>query len=328
MPFSIFKNRPKLQRKVEFSIKLVILLLLFASLYWQIVRKDDVENVLEDVLAIAARNSSLILLVLALMFANWGLEAWKWWLLINRAEPLSFGKAFLAIFCGATLTLFTPNRVGEYGGRFIFLANPLRLQTLQATVLGSIAQIWVTILAGLVGMAWWLARTSNLSADLLPVLYGVVIVLAGLTTYLYFRWEVVLSLLGRIKYLQRYQDRWVKVLHFSTLELLKVLLLAALRYGVYTAQFLLLLYAFEIEINPWHGAALIATVFLFQTAIPSIAIFDLGIRGNLAVFIFSGFVPYIELVIAAAFCLWLINLVLPALIGYVIIVATKMFKSS
>ncbi len=330
MPFSIFRNMPKpRQRVVEFSIKLVILLLLFASLYWQIVRKDDVGKVFDDILTMIGRNRNLILLVFSMMFVNWGIEAWKWWLLINRAEPLSYFRSYLAIFSGATLTLFTPNRIGEYGGRFIFLNNPLRLETLQATILGSIAQIWVTILAGLGGMAWWLSHSAGVSNELLPVLYAAVVGTVIVLTLLYFRLEVLGSLLGRVKYLQKYHDRWVKLIHFSTTELLQVLLLAALRYGVYLAQFLLLLYALEVGIEPWQGAALIATIFLFQSAIPSIAIFDLGIRGNLALFVFTGFVGTNELqqVVAAAFCLWLINLVIPAILGYAIISVTKLFRS-
>lgn len=327
MPFSVFYNKPKLRRLVEISIKLVILLLLFASLYWQIVRKDNVEKVFADIFNIMVRNSSLILLVFALMFANWGVEAWKWWLLINRAEKLGYGKAFLAIFSGTTLTLFTPNRIGEYGGRFIFLKDPLRLETIQATILGSIAQMWVTVLAGLVGMAWWLSNSTKMGSESQPVLYTLVVVAMVLCTVLYFRLELIASLLGRIRYLQKYQDRWVKLIHFSHWELLKVLLLAVLRYGVYLGQFLLLLYALEVTIEPIHGAALIATIFLFQTAIPSIAIFDLGIRGNLAVFVFTGFVTGLEPVVAAAFCLWLINLVIPAVIGYAIILTTKMFRN-
>jgi hypothetical protein len=161
MSFSYFRNKPKLRRTVEFSIKLVILLLLFATLYWEIAKRDDIYLVINKIALSFGQNFNLILLVIALMFVNWGIEALKWKLLINRAEPLSFVKSYLAVFSGATLTLFTPNRIGEYGGRFIFLKDPLRSETIQATILGSIAQIWVTILAGLIGFFWWLSGSQE-----------------------------------------------------------------------------------------------------------------------------------------------------------------------
>ncbi len=327
MPFSFFHNNPQLRRTVEFSIKLVILLLLFASLYWQIARKDDIGLVFSGIMSAIDKNIYLILLVVGLMFANWGIEALKWWLLINRAEPLTYFKSFLAIFSGATLTLFTPNRIGEYGGRFIFLKRPLRLETLQATILGSIAQIWVTILAGMAGLVWWLSGTSTYTGATIQLMYWGLGFAMLFFTLLYFRLDIVARLIGKIKVLKRYQDKWTRLIHFSNTELLKVLILAAIRYGIYTGQFLILLYALDVSIDPWHGAALIATIFLLQSSIPTIAIIDLGVRGNLALFVFNGYTEQLNQVVAAAFCLWLINLVLPAILGYGIILSTKLFRS-
>ena len=82
MPFSFFHNNPKLRKTVEFSIKLAILLLLFASLYWQIARRDDISLVFSDIVSAFDRNIYLIMLVFGLMFANWGLEAAKWPILL------------------------------------------------------------------------------------------------------------------------------------------------------------------------------------------------------------------------------------------------------
>lgn len=265
---------------------------------------------------------------MGLMFANWGVEAAKWWLLINRAEPLSYSKSFLAVFSGATLTLFTPNRIGEYGGRFIFLKRPLRLETLQATILGSIAQIWVTIIVGMVGLLWWLSGSSSFSGPTNGLLYVFFVFIAViLFAYLYFRLDILIKLIGKVKLLAKYREKWNGLLHFNTGELLKVLLLAAFRYSIYTGQFLILLYALGVDIAPWHGVALIATIFLLQSTIPTIAIIDLGVRGNLALYVFDGYTEQLNQVVAAAFCLWLINLVIPAILGYGIILSTKLFRS-
>lgn len=326
MPFSILRNRPKLQRQVEFSIKLVILLLLFASLYWQLVEKENISKIFLDFKGALSLNGNLILLVFLLMFVNWGLEAAKWWLLINKLQRLSFVKAVLAIFSGATLTLFTPNRIGEYGGRFIFLDNPLRLDALQATLLGSVAQIWVTILAGLGGFVWWLSQSHHFGKGIALGFNLTIAVCVLLLSWLYFRLGFLANLLGRIKFLAKYQHKWQQVAHYSHTDLLFVLLLAGLRYAVYTGQYVLLLHAFGVAMPLGNSVALIATMFLLQSIVPSIAIIDLGIRGNLALFVFTGFTLALNQVVAAAFCLWFINLVLPALLGYLAIVATRMFN--
>lgn len=327
MPFSIFNNKPKLRKAVEFSIKLVILLLLFATLYWQIAKRDDINVVISGIALSFERNLNLILLAFGLMFVNWGIEAWKWMLLINRAEPLSFVKSYLAIFSGTTLTLFTPNRIGEYGGRFIFLKDPLRLETVQATVLGSIAQIWVTILAGLLGLFWWLSGSQDYDSVSQVLLYVGLGVAMLLFTVLYFRLDIIALWVGKVKWLAKYQSKWSTLIHFSATELLKVLALATLRYAAYAVQFLLLLYAFDVEIGVLPGLALIATLFLFQSSVPTIAIIDLGVRGNLALLVFAGHTPMLDHVVAAAFSLWFINLVIPAVIGYIIILSTKLFRN-
>jgi hypothetical protein len=327
MSFSYFRNKPKLRRAVEFSIKLVILLLLFATLYWQIAKRDDIAQVINKIALSFGQNFNLILLVFALMFVNWGIEALKWKLLINRAEPLSFAKSYLAVFSGATLTLFTPNRIGEYGGRFIFLKNPLRSETIQATILGSIAQILVTILAGLTGFFWWLSGSQEYSILSQVLFYSILVAAIAILTFLYFRLDLIAALLGRVTWLAKYQSKWLTLIDFSIKELLTVLVLAAVRYGVYAVQFLLLLYAFDVDVIIWHGLALIATFFLFQSSVPTIAIIDLGVRGNLALLVFAGYTSQLEQVVVSSFSLWLINLVLPALIGYVVILSTKLFRN-
>lgn len=323
MPFILFADKPKLQRIAELSIKLVILLVLFASIYLQVVKKDTIESVFDSILLKISNNISLIILVVLLMFVNWGLEAWKWWLLISRVEQLPFAKAVLAIFSGATLTLFTPNRIGEYGGRFVFLKNPIRLAALQATLLGSIAQIWITAVAGLLGLVFWINHTVELQ-QYEALLYGVAVVLTLAVTLLYFKLGIVARLVSQWPVLGKYKEKWLSVADYSNGELVKVLLLATLRYGVYLGQYILLLDAFGAGLPTVTAAALVATMFVFQSVIPSIAMFDLGIRGNLTILVFTGFITQMDAALAAAFTLWLINLVLPAIIGYGVILSSKL----
>jgi hypothetical protein len=139
--------------------------------------------------------------------------------------------------------------------------------------------------------------------------------------------DLIAALLGKVTWLAKYQSKWLTLIDFSIKELLTVLVLAAVRYGVYAVQFLLLLYAFDVDVKIWDGLALIATFFLFQSSVPTIAIIDLGVRGNLALFVFAGYTLLLEQVVVASFSLWLINLVIPALIGYIVILSTKLFRN-
>jgi hypothetical protein len=68
-------------------------------------------------------------------------------------------------------------------------------------------------------------------------------------------------------------------------------------------------------------------MFLFLAIIPSIALVELGIRGKLALELF-GWISANQLgVISAVISIWLVNLVLPAIIGSLLIIRIKIFTT-
>jgi len=55
------------------------------------------------------------------MLVNWVLEALKWEIPDPAITTMTLWRSVEAIFCGLTWAIFTPNRLGEYGGpRFVF----------------------------------------------------------------------------------------------------------------------------------------------------------------------------------------------------------------
>jgi hypothetical protein len=60
-------------------------------------------------------------LAIALMLVNWGLESLKWKYLIENFEPIDFSTAIKAVFSGVTLSVITPNQIGDFAGRVIHL---------------------------------------------------------------------------------------------------------------------------------------------------------------------------------------------------------------
>ena len=68
--------------------------------------------------------------LLLFVFVNWGIEARKWQLLMKAVQPMSFITAFKSVLCGVTLSLNTPNRMGEYGGRILFVKEGNRIKAI------------------------------------------------------------------------------------------------------------------------------------------------------------------------------------------------------
>ena len=93
---------------------------LFYSLYQQIKLQP---NLYESMALIKeapfGSNGWKFWLVILLAFLNWGLEARKWQVLLKPIQQINFFRAYKSVLSGLALSLNTPNRMGEYGGRIL-----------------------------------------------------------------------------------------------------------------------------------------------------------------------------------------------------------------
>ena len=70
---------------------------------------------------------------------------------------------------------------------------------------------------------------------------------------------------------------------------------------------------------PLEGFCLAALFFWIMAVIPGIALTELGIRGKVSLFLFQAFSAGSLGILAATGALWLLNLIVPSLIGGVLI---------
>ena len=110
--------------------------------------------------------------------------------------------------------------------------------------------------------------------------------------------------------------------------LLSLLLgLSALRYLIFSFQYYMLLLAMQVDMPFLQAMIFISVIYLVLTAIPSIALADIGIRGSVALFFFGMVSDNTTGILLATLLLWFINIVLPALIGYIYVWKMKVYKS-
>lgn len=276
------------------------------------------------------------LLVIILMFANWSCEALKWRVLIGHIQPISFITAFKAILSGLSVSLAmnTPNGAGEYIGRILYIKQGNRLRAITLTFVGSISQLIVTMVLGTIGL--FLLRnhfynTTNesfhLSLRLINLIaYGSIIVTTGLIV-VYFKLSWLIKLLEKIPFVSKYSFFIQKLEDFKWQELLKVLLISALRYIVFAIQYLLLLPVFSVGIEMVTAFWLITVMFLVLAVIPTIALAELGVRGKISLFLFGVFSSNSLGIVFTASAIWLINLVVPALAGSLFVIGIKLFRN-
>jgi uncharacterized membrane protein YbhN (UPF0104 family) len=127
-----------------------LFILLSYSLYRQIINQPNLPQRWDEIKESWA--NPFFWLAVTLVVVNWGLEARKWQIQIEPLEKFSFRKAFKSVLAGCSITMLTPNRIGEYGGRIVYVQDQHRLRAITLTILGSISQFFVTLVMGTAGI--------------------------------------------------------------------------------------------------------------------------------------------------------------------------------
>ena len=128
----------------------------------------------------------LVAIVFFLMILNWMIEAQKWKYLIQFEEPVSFARAFRGVLTGTAISFFTPNRVGEFAGRILVLKPEHRIRGALATLVGSVSQLLVTILTGLLALPFVLPLIKKIVLLDYAFVFVSVILISFVLVKLYF----------------------------------------------------------------------------------------------------------------------------------------------
>jgi hypothetical protein len=276
----------------------------------------------------------LLLISLALMPLNWSLEAVKWRYILKTKENVSFIVALKAVLSGTTISAVSPNRTGDYFGRVFVLKKTSFWEGVFLTLIGSYAQTITTLLFG--GIAFFSLFAPSLvslnyitTSQLLIFQYAFFAALI-VSMLLYFRISLISALIPKKwskirKYLVIFKNYTFKQLFFT-------LILSFLRYGVFSLQYYIILVAVGFsDLSLFTGLSIVSTIFLLNTIRPSIALLEIGIRGSVAIFVFSlyyGFDTQSDnAIFTASTIIWLINIILPALMGLLFIKDLRFFKS-
>lgn len=262
----------------------------------------------------------LLLLIVALMPLNWFLETKKWVALLQPLSAVPMGRALRVVLIGLAGSLFTPNRIGEYGGRLLLLPKAQRHQALYATLLGAFSQ-WL-VLIGLGAWAWtgvlwsgWLAASPALRWSATGIaLFGTAALLA-----LYSQSKALLRWVARRPRWQRWTQGVADTPfeRYTPASMLQALSYAGVRSLTYSLQYVGLLLFFGYDVPFLLMLLGVLLVYGIQTGLPLPPSTGLLARGNVALLIFGWLQPTAMplSILAATFGLWLLNVVLPALLG-------------
>ena len=337
----MIKN-PKIRKTYNIIIRLTIILATYGYIYKQIIMKNNYSGFLQNLNNTFQDTHFVILFCLGfiLVFINWGIESSKWKYLIKKIEVLSFSKSVKAVLSGVSVSIFTPNRIGEYFGRAFILEKANRFEGVLITIIGSISQLLITIIFGSISLIFFIPEFFDISEYFYGYIGLVVSILVILTFLLifFFNIKILTSILESFS-----KKKWVKFRkrikifsQYSKKELFTVLMLSFIRYIIFTLQFYILLKAFSVDVIFSQSIMIISIIFLVMTALPTITLAELGIRGSVTMFFFGLYFEKQGLpidqsefgIILASSSIWIINLAIPALLGTVFVFNLKFFRKN
>ncbi len=316
----------------------------FGFLYYEIFIKRDFSSIVNFYPEVSDSQLfyPLLAAVFLLLILNFLLESIKWKFFISPLEKISLWNSFKAVLTGVSVSMFMPNRVGDYLGRVFILKSADRIQAIISTIVGSMSQLITTLLFGSVALLIAFPAYMNLSEQinlwLYTGLWAVVVIGDATIIFFYLNFAAFSSVIKRIsgkgyKKIKKYAEVFSL---YKTTDMLTMLVLSMLRYLVFSFQFFILLILFKVEIGYFEAMILISIVYLSMAIIPTIAFTEIGVRGSVSVFIFSYFFALSgnnginqELgVVSASTILWLFNLVVPAFVGAIFVFSLKFFRKS
>lgn len=315
------------------AIKIIIVLAGCWVIYLKVIKNQNLTEMWDSVRHSFSSPKNVVLMALALLLMplNIAVEAMKWQKSVQPVEKIPFWKAFIAIFTGVTAGMMSPNRIGDFLGRIFILENGNRIKASMLTFVGNIAQMIVTVSLGCIA---WIFFSKEKNIWLVIAISLIIIVLLLL---IYFNIHI-------LKYLQKIiPTRWkVKTEQymevfgsFSRRALAQILLLAFAKYAVYSLQFVLLIWAFDVPLGYFGAMIPIMMTYLLMTVIPFITITEIAVRGSVCIFVFEKWLiinginsSFSMMVFSASTLLWFYNLAIPAVTGLFFIRKLKFVRRS
>lgn len=319
-------NKTTKKKLLNYIVAPALMLLLLWLIYRQISHQGDLAAQWADFRAHWQTGNKLWLaIVLLLAPLNWMMEATKWKMLLQKIQPLPFRQAFASTLTGIAFSLVTPNKIGDFAGRILYLEHKNKLRAAIATLIGNLSQTIVTYLFGIAGLIYF---NINYPGTWPRLLLAAALLSAALLSYLYLRIDLIAGWAERRPWLRKVLLSVRILKRYSRKDLLRLLAVSCCRFCVYNTQFLLLANILGAGIPPVTGFLISGLMFWMITVIPSIFLADLGVRGYVAGLLFTdtAIAGNGMAILAGSYMIWVLNLVIPAIIGSLLLLSIRIVR--
>jgi hypothetical protein len=292
------------QRVIQW-LKLAIVLI---ALYYVSTRIAQHAALFKDVVLSPDVYTLPLLVVVLLLPVNIAMETFRWKTLVRHVQHINFLTALKGVLSGFTTALASPNRMGEFVGRVLFLPEQYRVAAGIVSGIGGILQVLVTTLVAL------------------PILifHDDIFQLVTSTDHLFPLLAVVVIIPFSILFI--FPKSWLNAIKSATQIPGKRLSWAAsftfIRFTIYSIQLAILLSAFS-SCGLAEALQCAVLVYFFVTVIPTFAWTEIVVRGTVSGIVAGALGISEEAAIISASLLWIVNVVVPAGFGAILLLVNR-----
>jgi uncharacterized protein (TIRG00374 family) len=311
----ILGNRIKWLNKTNLIIiaKILIALGLLFFLVWS-VEYDKI------IYAFSNANLYIISVVLLLGVVNIYLQFTKWNLTCSEVlKEKNKSKVFRSLFYGLSAGIITPLRIGEYFGRGIEFKDKSLVQVTVATLIDKFFPLIMVAFLGSVSSLFFIYYYFHVSLYIVLALFILIFTLFYVFILLILNnrfWDTLLF--SKIKSSEKLKPFLSKLKAFQNLDrkyFYKMLFISLLFYSCFLIQYALLVSAFSNHFDYLHYFWAANLIMFTKTVIPPISMGELGVREGASVYFIKQFGETASVGFNASILLFIINLLIPALIG-------------
>ncbi|MCJ1807528.1 flippase-like domain-containing protein [Flavobacterium covae] len=258
-----------------------------------------------------------IVFILFLSVLNRLIEILKWKNLIQEIKTISLVESTKQVLGALTLALFTPNGIGEYAGKALFFEKNQTSKVIFLNLICNGVQLVLTVFFGILGLMYFNTYFSVVRSK-------VVFIVLGITVFL-----ILIIIFFRKAKIGKYSIE--KIIHKINAIPKKIhqknLFLGVLRYLTFSHQYYFLFLMFGVDLPYLLLMSVITSVYFLASSLPSFQFLDFAVKGSVAVFFFGLLKVNEWVVLFISTLMWILNTVLPVVIGSYFVLNFKLRES-
>lgn len=298
-------------------IKVLIVGGAFFFIYNQLANNDKLDW--QRFLMVFRKNQSVtgITFILLLSVLNRYFEILKWQNLVSVLRPNTLSEATKQVLAALTAGIFTPNGVGEYAGKALYFEKTAAKKIIFLNLICNGIQMILTIIFGIFGLLYFNANYHVITTKTVVILFGILILLFAVlfsVKKLTIKGYSIEKLIHKINAIP-------KQIHQKNMAL------GICRYLVFSHQYYFLFLAFDVDLPYLTLMAAVTAVYFLASSLPTFQFLDFAVKGSVAIYFFGILGVNEWIVIFISTLMWLLNVVIPVIIGSFYVLNFKPVKA-